>query len=102
MILNSSKIVISNIHLTNYSEVNKEICFQGVTISPSPETKFLGVIIDRLLVDIFILFFLSNSRLFLMRQLRNMGMNPSGLKLFYQIHIKSILTYAAPVWKFFE
>ena len=33
-----------------------------------------------------------------MKQLRNMGMNPRGLKLLYQTNIKSILTYAAPVW----
>jgi len=33
-----------------------------------------------------------------MKQLRNMGMNPSGFKLFYQTNIKSVLAYAVPVW----
>ena len=36
-----------------------------------------------------------------MKQSRNMGMNRSGLKLFYQTDIKSILAYVAPVlWSF--
>jgi len=37
----------------------------------------------------------------LMKQLRNMWMNLSGHKLFYQTNIKSILAYAAPVWHSF-
>jgi len=36
-----------------------------------------------------------------MKQLRNMGINPSGPKLFYQIKIKSILAHVAPVWHSF-
>ena len=47
MILNCSKTVILNTHLSNNSEVNDEIArSQGFTISPSPETNFLAVIVD--------------------------------------------------------
>jgi len=36
-----------------------------------------------------------------MKQLRNIEMKPSGLELFYQTNIRSILTYAASMWPSF-
>ena len=41
-----------------------------------------------------------NSRLYLLRNLEVLGMDVSGLKLFYCSNIESILTYVAPAWYF--
>jgi len=41
MILNTSETVILNIHLTNNSEVYKEICSQGIT-EPFARNKIFG------------------------------------------------------------
>jgi len=75
-------------------------CSQGSTVSPSPETNLLGVIVDRKQTySNHIDFFVSkcDCSLFLIKQLRNMGMNCRGLKLFYQTKIRCILAYAAGV-----
>jgi hypothetical protein len=39
-----------------------------------------------------------NSRLFLLRQLKVLGMNREGLKRYYCANIRSLITYASPAW----
>ena len=33
-----------------------------------------------------------------MRELKGLGLNAEGLKLYYTANIRSVLTYACPVW----
>ena len=63
--------------------------------------KFLGVFIDNKLsfnkhVDFLVK--KCSSRLFLMRKLKNIGLDELGLLTFYLTNIGSILAYAAPAW----
>ena len=72
-----------------------------MAISPSEETKFLGIIVENKLsfsshVDHIIS--KCNSRLLLMRQLKMLGLNAAGLKTFYTSTIRSLLLYGAPAW----
>ena len=70
---------------TNNSKINiTKICSQGVTFSPLPKTKNLGVIIDGQFLNI------QNSKFYVLTLSRHLGMNPMGLKLFYEIDKISI------------
>ena len=69
-----------------------------MAISPSEETKFLGIIVENKLsfsshVDHIIS--KCNSRLFLVRQLKVLGLNAAGLKTFYTSNIRSLLLYGS-------
>lgn len=105
MLLNAEKTVIVNI-LLNYRQTYDApvVLDNNVRIEPSECAKFLGVTIDNHLnfsthVDNIIL--KCNSRIFLLRQLKILGMDIAGLKSFYTANIRSILTYASPAWYFF-
>ena len=37
-------------------------------------------------------------RIYGMRELKGLGLNAEGLKLYYTANIRSVLTYACPVW----
>ena len=41
-----------------------------------------------------------NSRLYLLQQLKILGVNTEGLKKFFTANIRSIITYASPSWFF--
>ena len=73
----------------------------NIVITPAHETKFLGIIIDdKLNFNAHISFLQSkcNSRLHLMRKLKTLGLNSTGLKTFYIANIRSILVYGTPAW----
>ena len=72
-----------------------------VSVMPSDTVKFLGILVDKHLTFIDHVNFVTkkcNSKLFLMRQLKRLGMNKHGLKVFYCAHIRSVLSYASPVF----
>ena len=63
--------------------------------------KFLRIIVDNHLTFIDHVEHLvkkCNSKLFLMRQLRKVGMDKNGLKTYYCTNIRSVLAYASPVF----
>ena len=75
--------------------------FNHSPTTPSESVNFLGILVDNHLTFIDHVKNLvkkCNSKLFLMRQLRKVGMNQIGLKAFYCTNIRSILTYASPVF----
>ena len=85
--------------ITNLSR-QKHYCdsiFVGDTsITPSTATKLLRVIVDNQLsfnshIDSVIS--KTNSRIFLMRQLKIAGLNADGLKTYFITNIRSILLY---------
>lgn len=102
MTLNSSKTVVLNVSFSHKPEMDLDVpCGNGLFITPLEHTKLLGVEIDSKLnfsehVNSIVL--KCNSRIFLMKQLRSMGMSPKGLETFYVANIKSIISYASPVW----
>jgi hypothetical protein len=101
MLLNADKTVIMNTSLSHQYFYKNEVVVDNCSISPSNVVKFLGVFIDNKLTckkHVENLISKCNSRLFLMRQLKNLGLNKRGLCVFYCSNIRSILTYAAPVW----
>ena len=102
MLLNSSKTVVLNICFSNRQGMDIDVCHNDNTfISPSDHTKFLGVIIDsKLTFSEHIQSVLSKcySRLHLLKQLKCMNMDTNGLKTFYIANVRSILSYASPVW----
>ena len=80
---------------------NEPIFLDGTQIEPSTHVKFLGTTIDERLsfsrhVDNLIS--ICNSRLYLLRQLKVLGMNFYGLKQFFVTNVRSILSYASPAW----
>lgn len=65
--------------------------------------KFLGVHIDNHLTfsaNVDSIVFKTNSRLFLLRQFKILSMDHTGLKTFYCINIRSVLSYSSPAWYF--
>ena len=89
--------------MINYKHAYNEavILDSNISISPSTSFKFLGVTMDDHLtfsahVDNVVS--LSNSKLYLLRQLKKLGMSSEGLKRFYTANIRSIISYAAPAW----
>ena len=102
MLLNADKTVIMNVLLNYHHEYNDPVNLGNeVSILPSQTAKFLGITLDDHLSfskHVESLISSCNSRLFLLRQLKVLGMNESGLKNFYLANIRSILTYASPAW----
>ena len=102
MSLNAEKTEIMNIRLNYRSSYDDEILVnENISIKPTECTKFLGVYIDNHLsfsnhVDNIIS--KCSSRIYLLRQLKILGMNAEGLKTFYCSNIRSLLSYAAPAW----
>ena len=102
MSLNAEKTEIMNIRLNYRSSYDDEILVNdNISIKPTECTKFLGVHIDNHLsfskhVDHIIS--KCSSRMYLLRQLKILGMNAEGLKTFYCSNIRSLLSYAAPAW----
>ena len=100
MTLNTDKMVVLNVSLGQRS-INHPINVNGTTIEPTSNTKFLGVTVDNKLsftshVDKVIS--QCNSRIYLLRHLKVLGMNTEGLTRFYVTNVRSILSYAAPAW----
>ena len=101
MLLNADKTVILNTTLSKSANFESDVLVNDVAISPSDETKFLGIIVDdKLSFSSHVDHIISkcNSRLFLMRQLKVLGLNAAGLKTFYTSNIRSLLLYGAPAW----
>ena len=74
-----------------------------LSIEPSFSVKFLGTHIDNHMtfsehVDQIISS--CNSRLYLLRQLKILGMNSDGLKRYFCANIRSLISYASPAWFF--
>ena len=101
MPLNPDETVVMSTSLSHMYKYDGNILVNGVTIIPATEAKFLGVFIDNKLnfnKHIDYLVSKTNSRLFLMRQLKVQGLNTEGLRKFYTSNVRSILLYGAPAW----
>ena len=102
MLLNSDKTEVMNILINHRYEYDDEVFIcEDFSIQPTNCVKFLGVFIDDHLsfskhIDEIIS--KCNKRIFLLRQLKILGMNSSGLQTFYCSNIRSILCYAAPAF----
>lgn len=101
MMLNTNKTVLMNTSLSCQLAYNDSVNIDGVMIAPSINTMFLGILIDNKLSfndHVATIVNKCNSRLFLMRKLKAIGLSVVGLKLFYTTNIRSIICYAAPSW----
>ena len=101
MLLNTDKTVLENSTSSRKHKYNKEILVYGTKILPSNHMKFLGVYIDNRLnfsLHVANVVPMRDSRLFLMRQLKSLGLNNAGLVTFYMTNVRSVLTYASPAW----
>ena len=101
MQLNADKTVVMNFYINHLHKHDEPVIFDNTSIAPSKVMKFLGISIDDHLtfidhVDSVIK--RCNSKLFLMRQLKRLGMRPEGLRTFYCANIRSIIAYGAPVF----
>ena len=103
MTLNTEKTVIINISLNRRAKSEVPLTVNTLNISPSNAIKFLGIYIDSHLsfsTNVDSIVSKTNSRLFLLRQLKIVGMDKHGLHTFYCTNIRPVLAYAAPVWYF--
>jgi hypothetical protein len=101
MILNTEKTVVMNTWLSHQYSYTQPIELDGVAISPNPSTRFLGIIMDKNLTfseHVAGVTAKCNSRLFLMKKLKAVGLSLHGLKTFYVTNIRSVICYAAPAW----
>ena len=101
MQLNADKTVVMNFYINHLHKHDEPVIFDNTSVAPSKVMKFLGISIDDHLtfidhVDSVIK--RCNSKLFLMRQLKRLGMRPEGLRTFYCANIRSIVAYGAPVF----
>ena len=101
MILNADKTVIINFYL-NYAQTHENpVIFENTSLNPANVMKFLGITIDDHLTFIPHVNLATkscNSKLFLMRQLKKLGMNSTGLCNFYCSNIRSALCYGASAY----
>ena len=101
--LNTEKTVIINISLNRHTKSEDPLTVNTLNISPSNVIKFLGIYIDSHLsfsTNVDSIVSKTNSRLFLLRQLKIVGMDKHGLHTFYCTNIRPVLAYAAPAWYF--
>ena len=101
MILNNDKAVILNVAFSDREGMNDPIPFHCGDIVPSKSAKFLGVTVDSTLTfsqHVSQLLSKCNSQIFLMKQLKQMGMNSTGLLTFYKANLKPVISYACPTW----
>lgn len=99
MLLNVDKSVFCPLSLKARNHECLEASGQRLTAVPS--TRFLGVYIDETLsftVHIDHVTSKTRQRLHFLRKLRNAGANTNSLLSFYMANIRSVMTYAAPVW----
>ena len=102
MNLNAAKTEIINILINHLHTYDEPVALNDdIHIAPSVLVKFLGIHIDNHLnfsshIDSIISS--CNSRLFLLRQLKVLGMNTNGLFKYYCANIRFLATYAAPAW----
>jgi len=100
-LLNDSKIAILNVALSERLGINDPVTYDGTDIHPADSATFLGLTADKTLIfseHTTNVASKCNSRLHLMRQLRQMGMNSEGLLTFYKTNVKAVTSYAAPAW----
>ena len=93
-----------NVTLDRRNNYDTDLTIGAVNIEPSKSVKFLGVIIDSNLDfsdNVERTISKCNSRLYIMRRLKVLGMNTHGLKIFYCTCVRPVLTYAAPAWFYF-
>ena len=100
MLLNSDKTQIMNILINHRYNYDDELfVHDDFSIQPTECIKFLGLFIDdhlnfsKLIDEVMSK---CDKRIFLLRQLKILGMNATGLKTFYCSNIRSVLSYAAP------
>ena len=101
MLLNNDKTVILNVAFSEKDGMSNPINFDNTDIVPSDSAKFLGVTVDKTLTfsqHVSSVLSKCNSRIFLMKQLKQMGMNSNGLLTFYKTNLKPVLSYACPAW----
>ena len=101
MLLNTDKTEIMNTSLSHRHSYDDKVESNGILLTPGLHTKFLGIFIDNKLsfnVHVDNIVSKCNSRLFLMRKLRTIGLSNDGLKIFYSSNIRSVVSYAAPAW----
>ena len=104
MVLNADKTVILNLMFSSRHSCDDPIFVDDdLSIEPSFSVKFLGTHIDNHMtfsehVDQIISS--CNSRLYLLRQLKILGMNSDGLKRYFCANIRSLISYASPAWFF--
>jgi hypothetical protein len=101
MMLNAEKTVVMNTTLSNKGKYDQPIELGDTVLHPSTNATFLGIVIDhRLSFNDHVQGIMNkcNSRLFLLRKLKSIGLSEQGLKLFYLTSIRSIISYAAPAW----
>ena len=82
MVLNAEKTVVMNTSLSSRRSYSDAFCINDTVLSPVDHTKFLGVVInDKLSFNQHADFLVtkSNSRLLLMRKLKMLGLNATGL-----------------------
>ena len=102
MLLNSDKTQIMNILINHRYNYDDELfVHDDFSIQPTECIKFLGLFIDDHLnfskhIDEVVS--KCDKRIFLLRQLKILGMNATGLKTFYCSNIRSVLSYAAPAF----
>ena len=101
MSLNADKTEIMNILNNHRNTFDQEVIINGISIQPKRCVAFLGVLVDdhlsfsdhvdKLISD-------CDKRLYLLRQLKILGMNQQGLTRFFCSNVRSLISYAAPAW----
>ena len=86
---------------SNFVPGSPQFYMNGHLLESSTTAKLLGVTIDSRLTFSHHIDNMCNSlasRLYAMRELKRLGLNSSGLLLYYTANIRSLVTYACPVW----
>ena len=94
LILNQDKTIFMIFNLSRQKHYCDSISVGDTSITPSTETKLLGTTLDNKLSfnsHIDSLISKTNSRIFLMRQLKTAGLNADVLKTYFITNIRSIL-----------
>jgi hypothetical protein len=101
MTLNAEKTTFMNISLTGKFQQTVPLTLMEATLTEESCAKFLGVQIDNQLTfnsHIDYLCSKANSLIYFLRKLKSLGMDKNGLKTFYTMKIRSLLSTSCVAW----
>jgi hypothetical protein len=100
MLVNAAKTKV--LHLTlSEPKYEPSLSMNGQPLESCQTAKILGVTVDKRLLFTDHINNTCDSiagKLYAMRELKRVGLSTSGLLLYYTANIRSVITYASPVW----
>jgi hypothetical protein len=101
MSLNPTKCQVMQVYFGRKTSPNVDLCISSQKLIVVEKVKLLGIIIDRDLKwegQVKAMYLKANRKLFMLRKLKQAGLDKDDLLTVYKGYIRPCLEYAAPLW----